>query len=100
MKSLNTEEDIKYIKVFTPYNQYNHVAYYAYDAKEYGVLKFGTVVKTSMGVGAIIDTDVDENKLPNVNIVDIYRLANEKEVKLFNKDWWQHILEISDKIHK
>ena len=30
------EEKITFIKVFVPYAQYHHLAYYAYDENEYG----------------------------------------------------------------
>lgn len=88
------EEKITFIKVFVPYCQYHHLAYYAYDESEYGKLKFGTAVMTSLGVGIIVREDIPEDKLPNMNIVDIYRLANPKEEKTIRKDWWDAFLEI------
>ena len=87
-------EDIVFIQVFTPYHRYHHLAYYAYDRSEYGSLNVGTSVLTSMGVGIIIKEDIPEDKLPNVNIIDIYRLANPKEDKTIKKDWWDVVLHI------
>lgn len=88
------EEEIRYIRVFVPYAQYNHIAYYAYDVNEYGKLEFGAVVLTSMGVGAVIDPDVAEESPGNFEVKQIFRMATEKETKKFNKDWWQPILQI------
>lgn len=88
------EEKITFIKVFVPYAQYHHLAYYAYDENEYGRLKFGTAVMTSLGVGVIVNEDVSEEKIRNMNIVDIFRLANPKEEKTIRKDWWDVFLEI------
>lgn len=88
------EERIKFIKVFVPYGQYHHLAYYAYDENEYGKLKFGTAVMTSLGAGIIVREDVPEDNLRNMNIVDIYRPANPKEEKAIHKDWWDVFLEI------
>lgn len=87
-------EEIMFIQVFVPYSPYHHFAYYAYDVSEYGKLEFGSVVVTSMGIGIIVQDDVPEDKLHNMNIVDIYRIANSKEEKTIRKDWWDDILKI------
>lgn len=92
------EEEIIFIKVFVPYAQYHHAAYFAYDINKYGRLNFGTAVKTSLGIGIIISDDIPQDKLPNINIIDIYGIANEKETKQINNDWWNVVLEIHDKL--
>ncbi len=58
------EENIRFIKVFIPYN---HSAIYAYDINVYGELSIGTVVRTSLGVGAVIVEEILEDKLPNID---------------------------------
>lgn len=89
------EERIVFISVFVPYHQHRHIACYAYDENAYGRhLPVGTFVCTSMGVGVIIRDDVPESELPKADIYDIYRLADEKESKLIEKDWWKPILTI------
>lgn len=92
------DEEIKYIRVFVPYAQYNHMAYYAYDVKKYSDLKFGAVVLTSMGMGIVIDHDVAEECLGYYEVKAIVRLATEKEIKRFDKEWWQPILEICERM--
>lgn len=93
------EEEIRYIRVFVPYAQYNHTACFEYDVQAYGELEFGAVVLTSMGVGAVIDPDISEERLGNYEIKPIFRMATEKEKKKFDKDWWQPILEINEHIN-
>ena len=92
------EESIRYVKVFVPYSLYHHTAYYFYYVDELGELPFGTFVKTSLGVGVIIDADVTEEKLPDVDMRCIEELATEKEEKKIKKDWWNTILEIHNSL--
>lgn len=89
------EEKTVFVRVFVPYHQYHHMAYYYYDENEYGRhLPFGTIVCTSMGVGAVISDNVSIDKLPEINIQPIFRLADSREAKYFEKDWWSPIQEI------
>lgn len=88
------EEKIVFIQVFVPYAQYHHLAYYAYDENEYGRLKFGIAVMTSLGAGIIVNEDVPDEKVCNMNIIDIFRLASPKEEKTINKEWWDVFLEM------
>lgn len=94
------DKNIRFIKVFVPYNQYNHSAIYAYDVDEYGQLSIGTIVITSLGVGAIMEEEIPENKLPNIDIYTIDCLADEKTIKEFNKKWWSIILNIHQELNK
>lgn len=89
------EEKIVFISVFVPYHQHHHIACFAYDENEYGQhLPVGTYVCTSMGVGVIIRDDVPESALPQADIYDIFRLADAKESKLIEKDWWKPVLAV------
>ncbi len=92
------EEQIVAIKVFTPNHPYHHTAYYGYDEANYGRLRFGEMVLTSMGVGVIIEDDVSDEKLPMCGIDEIFRLANEKEKKQMERSWWNVILEIHQRL--
>lgn len=94
------DDNVRFIKVFIPYNQYNHSAIYAYDIDVYGELSIGTIVRTSLGVGAIMVEEIPEDKLPNIDIYTIDSLADEKTVKDFNKKWWNIILDIHQELNK
>ena len=52
---------LRYILVFTPYHPYYHVAYYSYAPEKYGTLSFGTVVRTTMGVGIVVKEDISKD---------------------------------------
>ena len=52
------QDTTRFVKVFIPYNQYNHVAYCFYYTDELGELPFGTFVRTSLGVGVIIEENI------------------------------------------
>ena len=84
----------RFVKVFIPYNQYNHIAYSFYYTDELGELPFGTFVRTSLGVGVIIKENIPEEKPPNIDIRYIEFLETEKEEKMIKKDWWDIILDI------
>lgn len=88
------EDTTRFVKIFIPYNQYNHVAYYFYYTDELGELPFGTFVRTSLGVGVIVEENIPEENLPNIDIRCIEYLATEKEEKTIKKDWWDIILNI------
>ena len=88
------EDTTRFVKVFVPYNTYNHVAYYFYYTDELGELPFGTFVRTSLGLGVIIKENIPETELPNIDIRCIECLATEKEEKKIKKDWWNTILDI------
>ena len=92
------ENTTRFVKVFVPYNLYHHVAHYFYYTDELGELPFGTFVRTSLGVGVIINADVAGDALPNVDMRCIEELATEKEEKKIKKDWWNTILEIHNSL--
>ena len=75
------EDTTRFVKVFVPYNTYNHVAYYFYYIDELGELPFCTFVRTSLGLGVIIEDNIAEKTLPNIDILCIEFLATEKEIK-------------------
>lgn len=89
--------NIVFIRVFVPYVDYNHSAIFGYDKNIYGELPFGSAVATSRGVGIIIE-EIPYDKVPNINIYSIDRLANEKETKIIKRDWWDLILFIHQKL--
>jgi len=93
-----TEDIIRFIKVFVPYAQYHHEAYYLYAVNELGELPFGTIVLTSMGAGVIIEEDIPEESLPNIDILEINGLADQRTIKKVEKDWWTTILKIHEKL--
>lgn len=91
------EEDILFVRVFVPYVDYNHSAIFGYDKNVYGELPIGTAVATSRGIGIIIE-EIPNDKVPNINVYSIDRLANEKETKIIKRDWWDLILFIHQKL--
>ncbi len=88
------DENIRFVKVFTPYHEWHHTSYFGYDTNVFGELPFGTVIQTRMRVAIIIDPDVPEETLPNADIYFIDGLANEKQIQMINKQWWSVIQEI------
>lgn len=92
------DENVKYVKVFTPYHERHHLSYFFYYTDELGELPFGTVVQTSMMVGIIIDPDVAEEKLPKAVINCLDGLATEKQQKLIEKEWWSVIKELHNRM--
>lgn len=92
------DENIKYVKVFTPYHERHHLSYYFYYTDELGELPFGTAVQTSMKLGVIIDADVPEDRLPNAGINCLDGLATEKQKKLIEKEWWSVIKELHNRM--
>ena len=88
------DENVKYVKVFTPYHERHHLSYFFYYTDELGELPFGTVVQTSMMIGIIIDPDVPEERLPKAVINCLDGLATEKQQKLIEKEWWNVIKEL------
>ncbi len=96
------EENIRYIKVFTPYHEYYREGYFVYDVDELGKLSFGTVVETSMGFGIIIDENVPDEKVPPkiTRIKYIEQVASEKNSKAVKTQWWNIILEIHGELNK
>lgn len=94
------DENIKYVKVFTPYHERHHLLYFFYYTDELGELPFGTVVQTSMKIGIIIDPDIPEERLPKAVINCLDGLATEKQQKLIEKEWWSVIKELHDCINK
>lgn len=89
------EERLYLVKVFVPYGQYNHMAYFYYDANKLGQLGFGDIVITTMGVGMILEYAPNDYE-PNFNVQDIVSKADEKQIKKFNRDWWNDILYIHE----
>ena len=89
------EECLYLVKVFIPDDKFNHMAYYYYDANKLGRLDFGDVVITNLGVGMIIEYAPDEYE-PNFNVKDIICKADDKDIKKFNKNWWNDILYIHE----
>lgn len=85
------DECLYLVKVFVPYDKYHHVAYFYYDANKFGELDFGDIVVTTMGVGMILEYAPDDYE-PNYNVQDIFGKADDKQIKKFNTDWWNHIL--------
>lgn len=98
MEGVKEDDVIRLIKVFVPYSQYYHEAYYLYAVNEYGELPFGTMVQTSMGAGVIIEEDIPEEKLPNIDIREISGLADARTIRKVEKDWWTTILRIHEKL--
>ena len=94
------EEQFEFILVFTPYYQYHHLAYYAYDKNIYGDLPLETVVSTTLGYGIIVQKNIPEDKLPNINIIDINSVASEKITKQIKKEWWDTILTIHNLLNE
>ena len=95
------EENIRYVRVFTPYHNRHHLSYFYYNTDELGELKFGTTVQTSMNIGIIIDSDVPEDKLPRTPyILPLDGLATDKQIKLIEKEWWSVIKELHNCINK
>ncbi len=97
------KENIRYIKVFTPYNTYSrHSEYYAYDVNEHGELPFGCVVETFDGLAVIIDENVaKEDVASHVKLVrDIYNVAPEKNAGMIIDQWWNIVLEIHEQLNK
>lgn len=94
------EENIRFVKVFTPYHERHHLSYFFYYTDELGELPFGTVVQTSMSIGIIIDENVPEEKLPKVNFSCLYGVADEKQVKIIEKQWWNVIKEIHSQMNE
>lgn len=93
------DENVRYVKVFTPYHKWHHLSYFFYYTDELGELPFGTVVQTSMDIGIIIDPDVPEEKLPNVDKVCLYGLGTEQQEKLIEKQWWSIIKELHNRMN-
>lgn len=94
------DENVKYVKVFTPYHERHHMSYFFYYTDELGELPFGTVVQTSMKIGVIIDPDVSEDKLPKTTIYCLDGIATEKQEKLMEKEWWSVIKELHSRINE
>ena len=92
------EEEIKYVRVFTPYHKYHHEATFFYYVDELGELPFGTAVLTTMGFGVIIDADIPAETVQLRRIYCLERLASEEEIKLIQKDWWNTVVHIAEKI--
>lgn len=89
------EECLYLVKVFVPDNKFNHMAYYYYDANKLGQLGFGDIVITSLGIGMIIEYAPDDFE-PNFRVQDIIGKADDKQIKKFNKEWWNDILYIHE----
>ena len=89
------DECLYLVKVFVQYRNYNYMAYYYYDANKLGQLDFGDVVITTMGVGMIIEYAPDDFE-PNFQVQDIIGKADDKQIKKFNKEWWNDILYIHE----
>lgn len=92
------DKNVRYVKVFTPYNEWYHTSYFGYHTEKFGELPFGMVVQTSMGVAVIIDPDVPEEKLPDADIYSIYGPANKKQIKKIEKEWCSVIMEIHTRL--
>lgn len=89
------DECLYLVKVFVPYGNYNHTAYYYYDANKLGQLDFGDVVITTMGIGMIIEYAPDDFE-PDFQVRDIIGKADDKQIKKFNKEWCNDILYIHE----
>lgn len=92
------DENVKYVKVFTPYHERHHMSCFFYYTDELGELPFGTVVQTSMKIGVIIDPDVPDDKLPKTTIYCLDGIATEKQEKLMEKEWWSVIKELHSRM--
>lgn len=91
------EDEIKYVRVFTPYHKYHHEATFFYYIEELGELPFGTVVLTSMGIGVIIEADIQKENIQLRTVRCLDGLAGDAEVKIIQKDWWNTIVRIAQK---
>lgn len=87
------DECLYLVKVFIPYGEYNHMSYYYYDANKLGQFWIGDIVVTTMGVGMILEYAPNDYE-PNFPVQDIVGKADDKQIKKFNKDWWNDILYI------